>query len=152
MRLSSLLAVVVVVGLGAPASAQSTNTGLLKAFQKTCLDNAPAFDSAAIEAAAQKAVMNGIDATASATASWAPGKSCKILARIGSAMAAPVGFEVADPIVSRFVQRMGGGTLEFRKAKRRDKVFHYRMKTPAGRFDIEFRTDGANQNFNVSKL
>jgi hypothetical protein len=140
------------LGLGAPAFAQSQNAGLLSAFQKVCLDNAPAFDGTAIEAASKKVVLNGIDYTSSASAQWKPGKSCKIAARMGSVMASPVGTETADPIVSRFIQKMGGGSIKFRKVSRKNTVFHYRVTTPAGRFDIVFRTERANQNFNVSKL
>ena len=138
------------LGLSGPALAEASTGANIAHFRKVCLANAPAFDSAAIEAAAQKEIYRAGDATASASVHWKQGKSCSLRARVGASLAPVVSAVEADPIVLETMKRLGGGEITMKRVK--TKGLQYRFTTPAGRFEMSFTSDYANQSFNFSKL
>lgn len=148
--IAPLCIVAAMLGLSGPALAEGSSSASIAHFRKVCLLNAPAFDSAAIEAAAQKEIYRRGDVTASASVQWKPGKSCSLRARVGASLAPVVSAVEADPIVLETMKLLGGGEITMKKVKK--KGLQYRFTTPAGRFEMTFFSDYANQSFNFSKL
>ena len=48
------------------------------------------------------------------------------------------------------MKRLGGGEITMKKVKKSG--LQYRFKTPAGRFEMSFTTDRANQSYHLTKL
>lgn len=141
---------VMVLAMSSPVLAEGGNHARIENFRKVCLLNAPAFDTAAIEASVQKEIYGAGDASASASVHWRPGRSCNLRARVGSALAPVVTATEADPVVLEAMKRLGGGEITMKKVKKRG--LQYRFQTPAGRFEMTFTSDHANQSYNFTKL